>query len=160
MCMLYPMLMACIILAFISHSYIAGGVLLFICVTVVAALLCCTMNACSGDIEDQWWVPHCLCQTISEDIAQSQIQALPKFKFKRGTAHGSGGVGTGWTQCIICLRVVKVGEMVRQLPRCSHLFHVKCIDKWLASHQTCPLCRQHLFMPLPLPLPLPLRPPV
>nr|CAD1841277.1 unnamed protein product [Ananas comosus var. bracteatus] len=103
------------------------------------------MNVCS-EIGDQWWVPHRLRPTVPEGLFHFEIQALPKFKFKRSTVHGCGG-GSGWTQCIICLRVVKVGEKVRQLPKCSHLFHVKCIDEWLASHETCPLCRQHLLMP-------------
>ena len=30
---------------------------------------------------------------------------------------------------------------VLRLLLCKHLYHVKCIDMWLASHTTCPLCR-------------------
>ncbi|KAK4538645.1 hypothetical protein CDCA_CDCA19G4670 [Cyanidium caldarium] len=33
-------------------------------------------------------------------------------------------------------------DMVRQLRRCGHLFHVNCIDPWLATDCTCPLCKQ------------------
>ncbi|GAU27091.1 hypothetical protein TSUD_103990 [Trifolium subterraneum] len=32
-------------------------------------------------------------------------------------------------------------EIMRLLPNCKHSFHVGCIDKWLASHSTCPICR-------------------
>ncbi|KAF0934475.1 hypothetical protein E2562_025552 [Oryza meyeriana var. granulata] len=36
---------------------------------------------------------------------------------------------------------VRGGDTVRQLPTCRHLFHVGCIDMWLHSHRTCPMCR-------------------
>uniref|UniRef100_J3LBC5 RING-type E3 ubiquitin transferase n=1 Tax=Oryza brachyantha TaxID=4533 RepID=J3LBC5_ORYBR len=39
------------------------------------------------------------------------------------------------------------GELVRQLPACGHLFHVDCIDMWLHSHSTCPLCRCNVSPP-------------
>ncbi|KAG6492141.1 RING-H2 finger protein ATL2-like [Zingiber officinale] len=52
----------------------------------------------------------------------------------RSTAGGDG-------ECAICLSTVEDEEMVRVLPGCGHLFHVGCIDMWLGSHCTCPVCR-------------------
>ncbi|KAM0917344.1 hypothetical protein ACQ4PT_009572 [Festuca glaucescens] len=43
--------------------------------------------------------------------------------------------------CPVCLEGVHGGEMVRQLPACKHIFHVECIDMWLHSNRTCPMCR-------------------
>ncbi|PWA97208.1 Zinc finger, RING/FYVE/PHD-type [Artemisia annua] len=48
------------------------------------------------------------------------------------------------TECSICLGEFVDGEKVRVLPECSHEFHVKCIDKWLKEHTSCPNCRRCL----------------
>ena len=44
-------------------------------------------------------------------------------------------------ECFVCLGEVKPKEMVKQLPACAHLFHQGCIDMWLRSQRTCPVCR-------------------
>ncbi|KAJ1378557.1 Zinc finger, RING-type [Sesbania bispinosa] len=57
------------------------------------------------------------------------------------------------TCCSICLGDYKGSDMLRVLPDCEHLFHLKCIDPWLRLHPTCPLCRTS---PMPTPLSTPL----
>ncbi|CAH8337753.1 unnamed protein product [Eruca vesicaria subsp. sativa] len=47
-------------------------------------------------------------------------------------------------ECVICLSDFVCGEKLRLLPKCNHGFHVRCIDKWLQQHLTCPKCRQCL----------------
>ncbi|XP_062179006.1 RING-H2 finger protein ATL39-like [Phragmites australis] len=47
-------------------------------------------------------------------------------------------------QCAVCLEAVRGGEAARRLPACTHMFHVGCIDMWLDSHATCPVCRCHV----------------
>ncbi|XP_052205363.1 RING-H2 finger protein ATL78-like [Diospyros lotus] len=49
------------------------------------------------------------------------------------------------TECVICLSEFVAGERVRILPTCNHGFHVRCIDKWLNSHSSCPTCRHCLL---------------
>ena len=49
------------------------------------------------------------------------------------------------TECPICLGEFVEGERVRVLPKCNHGFHVKCIDRWLLSHSSCPNCRHSLL---------------
>ncbi|CAK7323676.1 unnamed protein product [Dovyalis caffra] len=44
-------------------------------------------------------------------------------------------------ECAVCLSMLEDQEMVRSLPNCKHTFHAECIDKWLSSHSTCPICR-------------------
>ncbi|PON41874.1 43kDa postsynaptic protein [Trema orientale] len=44
--------------------------------------------------------------------------------------------------CSICLVEFEMEDVVSQLSKCGHVFHVKCIESWLDSnHFTCPLCR-------------------
>ncbi|EOA39387.1 hypothetical protein CARUB_v10012468mg [Capsella rubella] len=47
-------------------------------------------------------------------------------------------------ECVICLSDFVSGEQLRLLPKCNHGFHVRCIDKWLQHHMTCPKCRHCL----------------
>ncbi|XP_041007180.1 RING-H2 finger protein ATL78-like [Juglans microcarpa x Juglans regia] len=49
------------------------------------------------------------------------------------------------SDCAICLTEFAAGARVRLLPKCSHGFHVRCIDKWLSSHFSCPKCRHCLI---------------
>ncbi|XP_049370723.1 RING-H2 finger protein ATL78-like [Solanum verrucosum] len=49
------------------------------------------------------------------------------------------------SECVICLSEFIAGEKVRVLPKCNHGFHVRCIDKWLNSHSSCPTCRHCLI---------------
>ncbi|OEL12634.1 hypothetical protein BAE44_0026346 [Dichanthelium oligosanthes] len=70
-------------------------------------------------------------------LAQVDIRALPASPYQ----HRVVGPAAGGVTCSVCLEEVRGGEMVRSLPECRHLFHVGCIDPWLHSHVTCPLCR-------------------
>lgn len=39
----------------------------------------------------------------------------------------------------MCLNAIE--EKAKLLPNCNHFFHVGCIDTWLSSQSTCPICR-------------------
>ncbi|XP_030510895.2 RING-H2 finger protein ATL54 [Cannabis sativa] len=56
-----------------------------------------------------------------------------KYKKEEGLVEGS--------DCSVCLSEFQEDETLRLLPKCSHAFHVPCIDTWLRSHTNCPLCR-------------------
>ncbi|KAF3333797.1 RING-H2 finger protein ATL65-like protein [Carex littledalei] len=49
--------------------------------------------------------------------------------------------------CAVCLFEFEDNGYIRTLPYCSHAFHVECIDVWLRSHATCPLCRASVIRP-------------
>ncbi|KAL4199715.1 hypothetical protein AMTRI_Chr03g146250 [Amborella trichopoda] len=47
-------------------------------------------------------------------------------------------------ECAVCLSEFAGEELLRLLPICNHAFHPVCIDQWLSSHTTCPVCRGNL----------------
>ena len=42
--------------------------------------------------------------------------------------------------CPICLEEFKPNEYKRTL-NCHHIYHKRCIDKWIKVNNTCPVCR-------------------
>ena len=43
-------------------------------------------------------------------------------------------------KCSICMEEYQNGERKNILP-CTHIFHKKCVVKWLSQNVACPLCR-------------------
>ncbi|RWR96376.1 E3 ubiquitin-protein ligase ATL41-like protein [Cinnamomum micranthum f. kanehirae] len=69
-------------------------------------------------------------------IDPSVLAALPIFVYKTSEEPNDPGV-----ECSICLTALEEEEMARLLPNCKHTFHAECIDMWLHSNSTCPVCR-------------------
>ncbi|KAL0906033.1 hypothetical protein M5K25_024493 [Dendrobium thyrsiflorum] len=65
------------------------------------------------------------------------IAALPTFINRAG----SSSTNECREECAVCLSVAEEGQKMRLLPDCKHVFHIECIDMWLHSHSTCPVCR-------------------
>ncbi|TKY71739.1 RING-H2 finger protein ATL77 [Spatholobus suberectus] len=64
------------------------------------------------------------------------------------------------TECCICLGAFVDGQKLKVLPGCDHSFHRECINKWLANHFNCPLCRASLKLDSSFPGILIQEPPV
>ncbi|CAH8330265.1 unnamed protein product [Eruca vesicaria subsp. sativa] len=48
-------------------------------------------------------------------------------------------------ECAICLLEFEEEHiLLRLLTTCYHVFHQECIDRWLESNKTCPVCRRNL----------------
>ncbi|KAL6635108.1 hypothetical protein ACP70R_027779 [Stipagrostis hirtigluma subsp. patula] len=75
-------------------------------------------------------------------LDQAFIDALPVFAYREII----GGNKEPF-DCAVCLCEFDGEDSLRLLPVCGHAFHVHCIDTWLLSNSTCPLCRGTLFVP-------------
>lgn len=74
-------------------------------------------------------------------LDQAFIDALPVFQYREIV-----GLKEPF-DCAVCLCEFSEHDKLRLLPTCSHAFHIDCIDTWLLSNSTCPLCRGILFSP-------------
>jgi E3 ubiquitin-protein ligase ATL41 len=74
-------------------------------------------------------------------LEPAAIAALPTAAYEE--TGGEPG------ECAICLGAARQGEAVRVLPSCAHVFHVECVDTWLASSSSCPVCRALVEPPPP-----------
>ncbi|CAD6337545.1 unnamed protein product [Miscanthus lutarioriparius] len=73
-------------------------------------------------------------------LDQDVIDALPVFLYREVVVGASAGAKEPF-DCAVCLCEFAGEDRLRLLPLCGHAFHIDCIDTWLLSNSTCPLCR-------------------
>ncbi|TVU08694.1 hypothetical protein EJB05_42105, partial [Eragrostis curvula] len=77
---------------------------------------------------------------LSPDSGSTVSAAKSFLRLSDDEDDGSGSGGAD-EKCTVCLAGMREGQALRELPRCAHRFHDKCIAKWLKAHPTCPVCR-------------------
>ncbi|XP_073292571.1 uncharacterized protein [Primulina huaijiensis] len=87
------------------------------------------------DAEQGPVVDHYLWYIRTVGLEPSVIRKIAIVKYKKGDGLVEG------TDCAVCLNEFQEDETLRLLPKCSHAFHIPCIDTWLNSHTNCPVCR-------------------
>lgn len=58
----------------------------------------------------------------------------------RGNKNNSGGPDDEELQCVICRTTITIGA----LTQCGHKYCKECLELWLRSHRTCPMCKMHI----------------
>lgn len=119
-------------------------------VIILAALLCALI--CALGLNS---IIRCAIRCSNRFVFETPLQASVRLAATGLKKHdlneipvvvyGSSGLNIiPATDCPICLGEFNEGEKVRILPKCNHGFHVKCIDTWLLSRSSCPICRRPL----------------
>jgi hypothetical protein len=125
----YPVLLLLIILSiFVKYLWIA--------LVMYCALLLLLSFVSAPTFSDQPAAARC----SRGGLSAAAIAAVAPAFHCDAAAAGESEVA----QCAVCLEAARGGEKVRRLPACAHMFHVGCIDMWLDSHATCPVCRCHV----------------
>ncbi|KAG0497530.1 hypothetical protein HPP92_002221 [Vanilla planifolia] len=76
-----------------------------------------------------------------EGLDPALLDTFPPMVYSGEKKHKQGKEPL---ECAVCLCEFEEDDVLRLLPRCSHVFHRDCIDIWLATHVTCPVCRSNL----------------
>ncbi|XP_059670617.1 E3 ubiquitin-protein ligase MPSR1-like [Cornus florida] len=79
-------------------------------------------------IVQSMFVESLLPQRSNKD-GPASIEAMPAVK-----------ITEGGSECPICFAEYEVGGEAKEMP-CKHRYHSGCIEKWLRTHRSCPLCR-------------------
>ncbi|KAK7360262.1 hypothetical protein VNO77_02245 [Canavalia gladiata] len=77
----------------------------------------------------------------AKGLSGDSVEKIPKITITNANNIDASGERVS---CSVCLQDFQLGETVRCLPHCNHMFHLPCIDKWLINHGSCPLCRRDL----------------
>ncbi|KZV19248.1 hypothetical protein F511_35183 [Dorcoceras hygrometricum] len=83
--------------------------------------------------------------SISPGLDPVIIRSFPSFSYSTVKDYRREKYGL---ECAICLVEFVDIDILRLLTSCCHVFHQECIDLWLESHKTCPVCRRNLDSPI------------
>ncbi|GAU15827.1 hypothetical protein TSUD_236430 [Trifolium subterraneum] len=78
--------------------------------------------------------------SLDESTSISVADLIPTHKYHKRSKVDVVSDDEGGT-CAVCLGDFEEGEELKTMPECLHSFHVPCIDLWLNSHSSCPICR-------------------
>ncbi|OIW13557.1 hypothetical protein TanjilG_29298 [Lupinus angustifolius] len=79
---------------------------------------------------------------VARGIDRALIETFPILEYSEVKIHK---IGKEALECAICLCEFEDSDTLRLIPKCDHVFHPECIDEWLSSHSTCPVCRANLI---------------
>ncbi|KAL5549658.1 hypothetical protein UlMin_004889 [Ulmus minor] len=77
-------------------------------------------------------------QATAGGLDEKVIKSIKVYKYNKRDGFVEG------SDCSVCLGEFEENQSLRLLPKCNHAFHLPCIDVWLKSNSSCPLCRSNI----------------
>eukprot|EP00808_Paulinella_micropora_P012685 g54617.t1 len=73
---------------------------------------------------------------VRTGLSEAGLALLPEFQVTGAFLAAPNSP----KECSICLQDLVVGDRLRGLP-CAHYLHGACVDPWLRTKDSCPVCR-------------------
>uniref|UniRef100_A0A336LLP0 CSON001327 protein n=1 Tax=Culicoides sonorensis TaxID=179676 RepID=A0A336LLP0_CULSO len=125
-------------LAMQANSYSAGILLNFLAMFPLSPYHHTDLNSGESSETENYEALLSLAERLGEakprGLTRTEVDQLPSYKYEPETHTGDQ------TSCVVCMCDFEARQLLRVLP-CSHEYHAKCVDKWLRSNRTCPICR-------------------
>lgn len=93
---------------------------------VAYVVLCCSSQQIIARAEEKR-------TRVTKSELREAVNSLAVRKLKRDDVHHTGET------CAVCLETYKPREVLR-IVSCSHVFHKRCVDRWLLKRGSCPIC--------------------
>ena len=77
---------------------------------------------------------------VSKGLKKEQIKAIPEKMWRK-----ISDTTKKEEQCSICFEKFEKFQKVKELGKCKHAYHSKCIDKWLETEKRCPICNSDVL---------------
>ena len=82
---------------------------------------------------------------VNTDLLQDvEIPTNLSILRNNSTVSSYGNLNTTEDRCCICRENFRDTDIVRKINSCGHVFHINCVDTWLESNTTCPMCRHDI----------------
>ncbi|KAL5977590.1 hypothetical protein ACLOJK_041488 [Asimina triloba] len=110
-----------------------------VCALGLHSMLQCVVRCTQRVVTDPvGWVAA---RRLNTGLKKEDVVAIPISTYAAPPTSSPASAAAG---CAICLADFSDGDKIRVIPKCSHRFHVACIDTWLMAHSSCPTCRHRL----------------
>ena len=105
---------------------------------LLGCCIICYTEACREEEEDH---RHAAARALElswalEATARAVNPKLGYFPYSAAAVEGDQR-----PMCAICREAFVQGATCSEVPGCRHMFHRDCIDLWMRTKATCPLCR-------------------
>jgi len=78
---------------------------------------------------------------VKKGCSTDVLNQLPSGTFEKLVGDSKKAL-TEEERCSVCLDEYEKQQMCTRLPKCSHVYHKECIEGWLKTANTCPVCRE------------------